>query len=77
MNGRSEHHHFPGATCAFLFLVFLSICLPAAVQGDPGASIRGKTSGTAFTPESRDVTADDVPGGRRFRGKPGARGWAH
>lgn len=73
MNRRSEHRCFPGAICAFLFLLFLSICLPAAVQGDSGVSVRVKTPGAAFTPEGRGVTVDDVPGGRRFRGKPGAR----
>jgi len=55
--------HF--ATAAFL--LSFSIAAPFMAQ----TSVRVNTPGTAFTPEGsgNQVVVDDVPGGRRFRGK--------
>ena len=55
--------HF--ATAAFLLAFFIGAPLMAQTP------VRVNTPGTAFTPEGtgNQVVVDDVPGGRRFRGK--------
>lgn len=61
---------------AALLIVLVAIWVPLPAQ-DTG-SIRLRTPGTAFQPAIRGVSVDDVPGGRRFRAKPGEliRVWA-
>ena len=68
MARRASHRSTTIAFPAFL-IALLSTPLPLPAQ-DIG-SMRLKTPGTDFNPAVRGVTVDDVPGGRRFRGRPG------
>lgn len=64
-SGRAHMARVAHALRATGLCIAVGMSLPALAQG----LVRVDTPGTSFTPKGSDVTVDDVPGGRRFRGQ--------
>jgi hypothetical protein len=70
MKRRTSRQSISISAAAVVFL--FCVGLPALAQVPPSASVQVTTPFSAFTADGSEVTIDDVAGGRRFRGRPGA-----